>query len=372
MRPLFHLLPACPVADRTAAAEDQSHAAFKPLTEVEIGGLYGSRSNGCGLTAGEKDIAAGFISGLGPAEESLIVGKQHVHQSKFMRRQGHFVGGHHIAARCSTDLSHVKPVGADHAALPAKRAGVHGFVEGMIAHDDLCIVIDLPRKQTGMLLVVFEIGTGFQAFFAMALNTAPCLPDSMIPGVSVGFRRHAAKRRRFRQIGVELALNGTLVPPHIARIEVLGKSVDGQSCFFRPESRLRNAVAKTADDSFGFAKHQFGVAGGFREQRAHDGSRCTEDVKAFADIVVKRRIETAVEFKLNVLGAQTFQLGGQAVAFKKRRTGAEVVGGIALCAKDGGRIGFFLQFTGKEQGKEIGAQNGDAFSFFAAENAAEL
>ena len=90
-RALLHLEAPGPVTDRPAAAQHQRHPSVQAAAEVEIGGLHRLRCDRRGLTSREEDIPAGFTARLRPAEEGVGVRKQHVHQRKLMRRQGHLV-----------------------------------------------------------------------------------------------------------------------------------------------------------------------------------------------------------------------------------------------------------------------------------------
>ena len=258
MRLLLHLDASGPVADRAAAAEDQRHAAGKPLAEVEIGGFHGRRRDRRGLTAGEEDVFARRIPRLRARKKRLAVGKEHVHERELVRRKGHLVRRDHVAPRHEAHARHVEVVGANHRALPAEGAGVHRLVQRVVAHDDLRVVVDLAREQPGVLLVVLEIGAGLQALLAAALDAAPRFLDRLLLRIAVPVGGDATERLRLRKIGIELALARALRSAHVARVEILRETVDGQRRLLRAEGRVQHASALPAHELFILKDHQLG------------------------------------------------------------------------------------------------------------------
>ena len=369
---LLHLGAAGPVGDRAAAAEHERHAALEPLAEVEISGLHGRGRDRRGLAAGEKDVAAFLKAGLRAGQEGLVVGKEHVQQRELVRGQRHLVRGDHVAPRGGADLGHVEAVGADHAALAAEGAGVHGLVERMVAHDDLRVVVDLAGEQSGVFFVMSEVGAGFEAFLAVAEDAASRFLDGLLLRVALLIGGDAAKGLRLGEVGIELALAGALGAAHVARVEVLSQTVDRQGSFFRAEGRVQHALAHAADEPFFLEEHQLRDGGRVGEQLARQVHGRAEHVEALLFIFIERRVGAAVEFEPDVLAFETLELRGEVPLAQEGRAGAQIALRIRLLAENGDRIGLLFQLAREEERKEVRAEDRHGLSLFHAEHAAEL
>ena len=121
--PIYHLveelLAPGPVRDDAAAAEQYAHAARKPRSQVRVGAVHRFRRYLPGLAAGEKDVFAGLISRLGPAQKRLGVREYLVIERELVHGKAHLAGGDHVPPRGKADLGHVVAVGAGHGALAA-------------------------------------------------------------------------------------------------------------------------------------------------------------------------------------------------------------------------------------------------------------
>ena len=178
---VVHLIPACPVADGAAAAQHQGNTVLQTPAQIQIRRPDGGRGDGRGLTAGEKHIATPVVPRLGTAQKRLAVGKEHVHQGKFMGCQWHFPRGDHVLPGNMADLRHIVAVGAEHAALTAQGARVDGLVHHVVAHDNGDVVIDFPGENPGKFPVMLQIGTALDAFLTPALNAAAGLRHGAFP-----------------------------------------------------------------------------------------------------------------------------------------------------------------------------------------------
>ena len=359
-----------PVDDRTAAAEDQRHTALEPLTQVQICRLYRLRGDRDSLAAGEKSIAAALESRLWTGQEGLVVGKQHVHQGKLVGSQRHLIGGHHILPGQMADMGHIKAIGTDHRALPAEGAAVHGFIELVVPHDDLGIVIDLLSQQPGMLFIMLQEGAAFQALLAATLEAARRLRHRQF--FAVAFRRYRLPLQRCRgcEIRIQARLHRAFLAAGIAGIQILGQAIHGQCGFFCPEGRSHHALAAAADKLFCLAVHEIRQAFRRRKEFFCYRFRGAEHVKGRSLFFQKILCYCAIEDKIDVLCLQAFEFQLKGLFIQKFRPAAQERVQIRLLTEHGQRIGLFLQFPGKEKGEEAGTQDSDGFFLFRSKDAA--
>ena len=367
----LHLLPAGPVADRAAAAQHQRHAAVEPRAEILIGRPHGVRCDGRSLAAGEKDVAAALITRLGPRQKGVAVGKEHVQQRKFVGRKGHLIRGNHVLPRQEADTGHIKAVGADHRALSAEGAGVHGLVELVVAHDDLGVVVDLPGQKSGMLFVMSEIGAAFQALLTVALDAAPGLLDGLLPGIAAIRDSHTAQLFCRREVGVESALRRALLPAGIAGIQLLRQAVHRQRRFLRAEGRVQHALCRPADQALFLADHQLRDRLALRKEPLPDLVRGAEHIKGRLLLLIKRRVQAAAAYESDLLALQPLELQGEGSLVQKRRGTAEIGLRILFLTEHRDGIGLLFQLPRQQQRKEPGAEDGGLLPLARAKDAAE-
>ena len=361
-----------PVGDRAAAAEHDPHAAVQPRGEILPCRAHRLRRDGRGLTAGEEHVAAGLIPRLGPGEESFFIGEQHVQQRELVGRQGHLVRGDHVLPRHVADARHVHAVGAYRRALPAERAGVHGLVQLMVAHDDLCVVVDLPCEQAGMLPVMPQIGAGFQTFLAAALEAALGLFDGLLPRVALRSARYALQRPGGREIGVEPALARPLMPAGVAGVELLRQTIRGQRRLFRAESRVHHAAAAAHDQIFRLIKHDIRRAFRFGEKDLCRRLRRAEDLKLSSLLLEEVRRQFTAELETNFLPLQPFQLQVEGRLIQKRRSAAQIRLLVRLSAEHRDRIHLLFQLAGEKEREQARAEDRCLLLFGAAKHAAQF
>ena len=359
-----------PVPDRTAAAEDQRHTALEPLAQVQICRLYRLRGDRDSLTAREESIAATLKSRLSSGQEGLIIGKEHVHQGKLVGGQRHLIGRHHVLPGQMTDMGHIKTIGTDHRALPAEGTAVHGFIELVVPHDDLGIVIDLLSQQPGVFFIMLQKGAAFQALLAAALQAARRLRHRLLFAVALRRYRFPLQRCRGREIRIQARLHRAFLAAGIAGIQVLGQAIHGQRSLLGPEGRSHHALAAAADKLFRLAVHELRQTFRRRKELFCHRLRGAEHIIAGSFFFQKILCYCAVKDKIDVLCLQAFEFQLKGLFIQKHRSAAQECIQIRLLAEHGQRVGLFLQLPCKKQRKQPGAKNCDRFFLFRPKDAA--
>ena len=267
------------------------------------------------------------------------------------------------------DARHVHPVRADGRALTAERAGVHGLIELMVAHDDLRVVVNFPRQQPGVLPVMAQIGAGFEALLAAALEAALRLLDRLLRGIADVRARHALQRLRGGEVGVKPALNGALRAARVAGIELLREPVCRQRRLFRAEGRVHHAAAAAYDQVFRLIEHHVRRTDGPGEEGLRRRLRRAENLIVPAPFAEEFRRQCAAELEPDLFSPESFQLQRERFPVQKRRGAAEKRFLIGLGAEHRDRVHFLFQLAREKQRKEPRAEHGGLLLFRRAKHA---
>ena len=370
-RRILHLVTPGPVADRAAAAQHQRHAAFEPLTQVQVSGLHRLGRDSHGLAAGEEHVFTLLKTGLRPCKEGIAVGEDHIHQGKLMRGKRHLVGRDHVPPRRRADMGHIKAVRADHRALPAKCAGVHRLVQLVVAHNDLRVIKDFAGQKPRVFFVVFQVGAALHALVAVALNAARGFGGGFLFGVASVLCRNALQFLCRRKIRIQAAIKRVFLTAHVARIKVLRQAVYGQGCFFCTEGRVHHPVGIPGHELLFLTVHELRYEARIRKQAREHRPGNTEHIKGRTLFRQEIRGDVAGEYKRDVLSLQTLQLQLEGFVIQEFRLAAQEALQVRLFAENGERIGLFLDLSRQKQCKQPGTEYGNRLFLLGAEDPAE-
>ena len=217
---------------------------------------------------------------------------------------------------------------------------------------------------------MLQEGAAFQALLTAALEAARRLRHRLF--FAVAFRRYRLPLQRCRgcEIRIQACFHRPLLPAGIAGIQILGQAIHGQRSLLGSEGRGHHALAAAADKLLRLAVQEFRQTFRRRKELFCYRFRGAKHVKGRSLFFQKIRCYLAVENEIDVLCLQAFEFQLKGLFIQKFRPAAQERVQIRLLTEHGQRIGFFLQFPGKEKGEEPGTQDSDGLFLFRPKDAA--